>query len=203
MKLNWGGYIFAAVFFSCTKPKNSTLFETITKDSSSDNKINSYTVTQKTSDSPISFSDITTGNTTPSELVTFAISLEGTPYRYGSTDPMQGFDCSGFITYVFNHFGIRVPRRSVDFTFMQRQIDIKEARAGDIILFTGTDSTIRIVGHMGIVLSNHMDKLIFIHATSGKAYRVTETPLNSYYRGRYLKTIRVFPQNDRDQFIKP
>jgi cell wall-associated NlpC family hydrolase len=55
---------------------------------------------------------INTGKTTPVELVTFARTLTGTPYKYGSTDPAQGFDCSGFVTYVFNHFGIVVPRSS-------------------------------------------------------------------------------------------
>src|ERR1700712_1582669 len=62
---------------------------------------------------------IETGNTTPAELVNYACSLAGTPYKYASTDPRQGFDCSGFVTYVFNHFHIMVPRTSVDFTPVQ------------------------------------------------------------------------------------
>jgi len=141
--------------------------------------------------------DIETGQTTPAQLVTFARSLKGVPYKYGSVDPEQGFDCSGFVTYVFNHFNIRVPRPSVDFTFANRNIDIKKAKPGDVILFTGSDSTTRIVGHIGIIVSHHRGDLIFIHATSGDGYGVTETPFNLYYQQRYIKTIRVFPQNDR------
>jgi lipoprotein Spr len=141
--------------------------------------------------------NIQTGNTTPAELISFARSLTGTPYEYGSTDPEQGFDCSGFVTYVFNHFGIRVPRPSVDFTFVNRVIDIKKARPGDLILFTGSDSTTRIVGHMGIVVSNHGNDLKFIHATSRDDNGVVETPFIRYYQERYIKTIRVFPQNDK------
>jgi cell wall-associated NlpC family hydrolase len=141
--------------------------------------------------------DINTGKTTPSELITFACSLEGTPYKYGSIDPKQGFDCSGFITYVFNHFGVLVPRMSVDFTNVHHRVGVKDARPGDLILFTGTDSTNRVVGHMGIVIANSGEALVFLHSTSGKAYSVTETPLNKYYRGRYMKTIRIFPQNDK------
>lgn len=49
---------------------------------------------------------INTGNTKPEELIAFAKTVIGVPYRYGSTDPVNGFDCSGFITYVFNHFNI-------------------------------------------------------------------------------------------------
>ena len=48
-------------------------------------------------------------------IIEFAKTLIGTRYLYGSTDPMRGFDCSGFITYVFNHFRIPVPRSSIDF----------------------------------------------------------------------------------------
>jgi cell wall-associated NlpC family hydrolase len=149
-----------------------------------------------TSYNTIPLTNIATGKITPAELLTFALSLKGIPYKYGSTDPKQGFDCSGFITYVFNHFGIIVPRRSVDFTLVNRTVNIKEAKPGDLILFTGTDSTVRIVGHMGIVLSNYRGELIFLHSTSGNADGVTETPFNLYYQERYMKTIRVFPQNN-------
>ncbi len=141
--------------------------------------------------------NINTGKTSPSDLLAFACSLEGTPYKYGSVDPKQGFDCSGFITYVFNHFGIAVPRMSVDFTDVNRPVNIKDARPGDLILFTGTDSATRVVGHMGIIIANSSKTVTFLHSTSGKAYGVTETPLNTYYQGRYMKTIRIFPENEK------
>ena len=140
--------------------------------------------------------DISTGKTTPAELISFAASLTGTPYKYGSTNPKKGFDCSGFITYVFNHFGIAVPRRSIDFTFVNHEIDMSQAKAGDLVLFTGTDSTIREAGHMGIVVSPPGEEVRFIHSTSGKDNGVTETSIKPYYMGRYMKTIRIFPQNN-------
>jgi cell wall-associated NlpC family hydrolase len=140
--------------------------------------------------------NINTKNVDPNAIVNFAQTLLGTPYLYGSTNPNRGFDCSGFITYVFNHFGISVPRSSIDFTGVGKEILVANAKRGDIILFTGTDPTERFVGHMGIVISN-TDSLRFIHSSSGKANGVTITPLNKYYLGRFMKTIRVFPQNDR------
>lgn len=143
------------------------------------------------------FTKIETGSTTPARLVAFANSLKGIPYKYASTDPAQGFDCSGFITFVFNHFKIPVPRRSVDFTFMNKQINLQDAKTGDLILFTGTDSTERVVGHMGIIIASPGQPLSFVHSTSGKADGVTETPFNSYYKSRYMKTVRIFPQNDQ------
>lgn len=124
-------------------------------------------------------------------LINFAKSLLGTPYVYASSDPSVGFDCSGFITYVFNHFNVSVPRSSIDFTDEGITIPLKKSKRGDLILFTGTDSTERFVGHMGIIVENKNDKISFIHSTSGKAYGVTITQLNDYYMGRFVKVVRI------------
>lgn len=139
---------------------------------------------------------IHTKKTSADELVGFAETLQGIPYKYGSTDPRIGFDCSGFISYVFNHFGISVPRSSIEFTHIEKEINLREARRGDIILFTGTDSTKRVVGHMGIITSDKGQGHEFIHSTSGKAYSVTKTALNRYYQGRFVKVIRIFKDNE-------
>ena len=142
---------------------------------------------------PDTFSSLKTAasNIPVDSIVKFAETLTGIPYKYASADPAQGFDCSGFITYVFNHFNITVPRSSIDFTNVGSTIPLKNAKRGDLILFTGTDSTEKFVGHMGIVTSNNDDSLQFIHSTSGKAYGVTVTPLNDYYKGRFVKVIRI------------
>ena len=138
---------------------------------------------------------INTKNIPPQQVVDFAKTLVGIPYRYASTDPKVGFDCSGFITYVFNHFGIIVPRSSIDFTGVGKEISPEAAKPGELILFTGTDSTEKFVGHMGLIVSNDKGVLNFIHSTSGKKYGVTITEYNGYYKSRYMKTIRIFPQN--------
>lgn len=126
------------------------------------------------------------------QVVDFAKTLMGTPYLYGSTNPSNGFDCSGFITYVFNHFNFKVPRSSVEFTNRGREIPVAQARPGDLILFTGTDSSTRVVGHMGIVIENDATgEVQFIHSSSGKANGVTISPLKGYYEGRFMKIISV------------
>jgi cell wall-associated NlpC family hydrolase len=139
---------------------------------------------------------INTGSATPGEVLAYAKTLQGIPYKYASTDPAQGFDCSGFITFVFNHFRIAVPRSSVDFTHINREVSLAAAKPGDLILFTGTDSTIRVVGHMGILTSTANGDYQFIHSSSGKSYGVTISPLSNYYLGRFVKVIRIFPGND-------
>lgn len=144
---------------------------------------------------PISVSSVNTGSTNPEELMKFAETLLGVPYVYGSTDPHVGFDCSGFITYVYNHFNIPVPRSSVDFTNVGRTVPVEEAKRGDLILFTGTNSLERYIGHMGMVVSNGPEGLHFIHATSGKAMAVAISELNNQYKTRFIRISRVFGKN--------
>jgi cell wall-associated NlpC family hydrolase len=140
---------------------------------------------------------IQTGNVQPQQILDFAKTLIGTRYQYGSTDPAVGFDCSGFITYVFNHFNIRVPRSSIDFTQVGRTVPLDSAKAGDLVLFTGTDSTERHIGHMGIIIGQENGEVQFIHSTSGKQFGVTITPLSRYYLGRFIRVARIFSQNDK------
>jgi len=123
-------------------------------------------------------------------IVDFAETLLGIPYLYASSNPSKGFDCSGFITYVFNHFNVEVPRSSVDFTDKGVAVDLRAAQRGDLILFTGTDTAATVVGHMGIVTGN-TDSLRFIHSSSGKAGGVTISSLNEYYASRLVKIISV------------
>ena len=84
-----------------------------------------------------------------------------------------------------------MPRSSIDFTNVGKDVGLQHATEGDLILFTGTIDSIRIVGHMGIVTENK-NTLKFIHSTSGKANRVTISELNEYYKKRFVKVIRVF-----------
>lgn len=177
-------------------PENSRTIDTTTLHNASDVNDNSNNDVSEPAPSwnyadSLEVQYINPGKTRPDELVSYAEKLIGVPYLYGSIDPDIGFDCSGFITYVFNHFNIAVPRSSVGFTSVEREISLDQARRGDIILFTGTDSTKRVVGHMGIITSADNGGE-FIHSTSGKAYGVTVTPLNKYYQGRFVKVIRIF-----------
>lgn len=138
---------------------------------------------------------VATGCTTPDELIAFAKTLKGIRYRYGSTNPEKGFDCSGFVNYVFRHFGISIPRSSSDFASAYGRVDLKEAKYGDLILFTGTKRHSKRAGHIGIIVSSPGQPVMFIHSTSGNANGVTETLMDDYYMGRYMKTIRIFQDN--------
>jgi cell wall-associated NlpC family hydrolase len=126
-----------------------------------------------------------------SDYVSFAKTLLGTPYLYASTNPAKGLDCSGFVNYVSHHFNIKVPRASVAFTDYGQTVDRTSSLAGDLILFTGSDASRRIVGHMGIITENNNGQIQFIHSSSGKGKGVIISSLEGYYETRYVKIVRI------------
>jgi cell wall-associated NlpC family hydrolase len=103
-------------------------------------------------------------------LVAFAKTFIGTPYRYGGNTP-QGFDCSGFVSFVFAHFNFSLPRSSVDYTSVGVPVLPDSCMKGDIILFSGTDNDLSKIGHVGIITSNPGETLSFIHSSSSKKHR--------------------------------
>ena len=130
-------------------------------------------------------------------LLYFAQSLIGITYREASSDPSRGFDCSGFVNYVFKNFDANVPRSSGDFANAGRTIRIEDAMPGDVILFKGTKTHHRhSIGHVGIVYSNEGNQLRFIHSTSGKEYGVTISSMDDTYKRRFVKVVRLLKQND-------
>ncbi|CAN5622531.1 NlpC/P60 family protein [soil metagenome] len=120
-------------------------------------------------------------------LIIYAKLLLGTPYLYGSTDPTKGFDCSGFVTYVFNHFNISVPRSSFEFAGIGKKKSMATCKPGDVILFTGTDPEETAIGHIGIIAEITNGYPLFIHSSSGKANGVTITSMdNKFYQERFI-----------------
>jgi len=125
------------------------------------------------------------------DLIEFAKKMIGIPYRYASSNPAIGFDCSGFVSYVFRNFGISTPRSSAEFSVAGTQVKLSEVKVGDVLVFTGSNARIRRAGHVGIVASITGDSIQFIHSTSGKMHGVTITPLNAYYRSRFIKAVSM------------
>jgi murein DD-endopeptidase / murein LD-carboxypeptidase len=127
-------------------------------------------------------------------LIVFGKSFLGTPYKYAICNPKVGFDCSGFVYYVFNHFNIKVPRSSIDYMSVGKDIAFDSCMVGDIIVFTGTNAKNRRAGHVGMIVSKLGDEMQFIHSSSNtknggvKLSTFKESP---YYKKRFLKIVRV------------
>lgn len=127
-------------------------------------------------------------------LILFCKKQLGTHYLYASCDPKSGFDCSGFVYFVFNHFNVKVPRSSVDYYNVGKTIHPDSFKVGDVIVFTGTNLKIRTPGHVGIILSNYGNKLQFIHSSSNKkdsGVKISTYDDSLNYKKRFLKIVRV------------
>lgn len=125
------------------------------------------------------------------ELVKFAKKLLEVPYVYGTQDPNKGFDCSGFVNFVFKNFNILVPRSSSGFKNFGKKLKIEDVKLGDVLVFNGyKDSTT--IGHLGIVCDANGINSKFIHASSGKVMEVTISDLNSdHYSKRFHQAVDV------------
>lgn len=133
-----------------------------------------------------------TAATKANDILDFAKSMIGVRYRYASSNPDRGFDCSGFVSYVFGNFGFKVPRSSPEFASTGVPVKLSQAKVGDVLIFTGTSRKSRRIGHVGIIYSIDDDGHIkFIHSTSGKANGVTVTDFDNYYKGRFIKAVSL------------
>lgn len=133
----------------------------------------------------------------PDSVMQFAQTLLGTPYREASSDPLYGFDCSGFVSYVFKNFNFNVPRSSTEYYNAGERVALEDAKPGDVILFTGTKTHHpHSIGHMGIICCNDGGEIKFIHSTSGKERAVTITDFNDTYKRRFVQIVRLLRKND-------
>ncbi len=125
-------------------------------------------------------------------LVTFAKKFIGTPYLWAGASP-KGFDCSGFVYYVYKHFGIETTHNSYDFPKFGLPIGIDSCKIGDVILFMREKTKDRKIGHVGIVISKLGEPLIFIQSSSSKKHNgvVITSYNNSHYKSRFVGIVRL------------
>ena len=85
--------------------------------------------------------------------VDYARRFLGVPYRYGGSTPSTGFDCSGFVRFVYERFGIELPHSSYADFGLGRRVPRSALQPGDLVFFHG-------VGHVGMYVGSGR----FIHA---------------------------------------
>jgi len=108
----------------------------------------------------------------------------GRRYRSGGCDPSTGFDCSGFTTWVFNKYGIHLPRSSREQFQTGTAVAKNNLRKGDLVFFRSR----RGINHVGIYLENGK----FIHSASqGKTVTISHLE-EDYWRTHYAGGRRVF-----------
>ena len=127
-------------------------------------------------------------------IVRFALAQLGTNYCYAGTSPSTGFDCSGFVQYVFTRFHVVVPHSTALLIDAGRPVSRAQARPGDIVVFTGTAAGSTTPGHAGIVISALGETpLRFVHSSSAKKESGVKTSQveGSGYEQRFMQVRRV------------
>ncbi|WP_266205411.1 C40 family peptidase [Pontibacter kalidii] len=123
------------------------------------------------------------------ELVNYALTLMGTPYVWAGETP-EGFDCSGFITHVYDRYDVALPHSSCMQAEEGEQVTRQEAGPGDLVIFTGTNPQVREPGHVGIVISQPGDTIEFVHSSSNGGVKLSQVE-GSGYEVRFLQVRRV------------
>lgn len=129
--------------------------------------------------------DATQAKGSPDGVVSYALSLQGAPYRFGGTSP-AGFDCSGFVAYVYSSTaGVALPHSAEGMYSHGRPVAESELRQGDLVFY---NTSKRSLSHVGIYIGNGQ----FVHATSSNTKRVMISSMSeSYWVKRFEGARRI------------
>jgi cell wall-associated NlpC family hydrolase len=121
----------------------------------------------------------TTRSTRGERVASIAKRYLGVPYRWGGESPKTGFDCSGFVQYVFSRVGVSLPRVVSAQWTVGRRVSRSALRPGDIVFFNG-------LGHDGIYIGGNR----FVHSpSSGDVVKIST--ITGYYADRWVGARRV------------
>lgn len=127
----------------------------------------------------------------PDSLVSYAREYIGTPYGYGQSNGKR-FDCSGFTSFVFSHYGYTLARSSREQYLEGESVERGQWQVGDLVFFAGRNGGQSRVGHVGIVVESNGEQFDFIHASTSRGVIVSHST-EYYYASRYIGARRMLP----------
>jgi cell wall-associated NlpC family hydrolase len=107
-----------------------------------------------------------------------ALSLVGTPYRWGGTSE-AGFDCSGFAQYVFRKLGTVLPRTTYEQFNAGSAVSRSSLRPGDLVFFTTDHAG---ASHVAVYIGNGL----IVHALNERTGVIVSRLSDAYYASRYI-----------------
>ena len=144
---------------------------------------------QRKAPGKIATASLAAANKQSSTVLSRAVNVLGTPYRWGGSSPSKGFDCSGLVKYAFNDVAaVDLPRTSSEMASGHGQkVERKDLKPGDLLFFNIKS---RKVNHVAIYLGNDR----FIHAPRrGKSVTI-DTLKKPYWQSHYVVAKRVLPK---------
>ncbi len=129
----------AAASSSSSSSSDSSSSDSSSSDSSSSDSSSSDSSSSDSSSSgSTSLNPSSTTGVSGSDIVAYAMTFVGNAYVWGGTDPNTGADCSGFVYYVFKHFGINYGRlTSTGYRYVGQEVTIDNIQPGDIVCYAG------------------------------------------------------------------
>ncbi len=120
------------------------------------------------------------------KIVAFAKKYIGVKYQWAGTSP-KGFDCSGYIGYIFKNHGINVPRSAAAQKDNAKKLKLIEAFMGDLVFFKSGGK----ITHVGLVISKPNEELTMIHASTSKGIIITNVNQSNYWKPKLSGAGRV------------
>jgi cell wall-associated NlpC family hydrolase len=124
------------------------------------------------------------------EIISFAKTFLGTPYRYAGSTP-SGFDCSGFISYVFGNFGLNLVHSSYGMAEFGETVRIADIQPGDLMFFKGSNLNSTRVGHVAMVIEVTPNAIKFIHSSTSRGVVIDNFKTSKYFIPRFIKAKRL------------
>ncbi len=150
--------------------------------------VNISSASTKTSRSAnvVAFAAIDDDGSINSRVVSYAREFQGVRYSYGGANPQTGFDCSGFVGYVYKKFDIKLNRSAQGMYSNGVKVTKTQLKAGDILFFDASSRKASgQIDHAGIYIGGNT----FIHASSSNGE--VKVQKLSEYRGTYIGAKRV------------
>ena len=124
------------------------------------------------------------------DIISYSKKFLGTPYKYAGTSPI-GFDCSGFIYYVFGNFGLRITRTSYSMAEFGETVRLSKVRPGDLLFFKGRNLNSSNVAHVALVVESTDNGIFMIHSSSSRCVVIDNFSKSKYFIPRFLKAKRL------------